>query len=217
MRFLYASGVHGAMWGILMIVIVLGAWIIWAVRAQVSLYEASDSGRLEVQYAARPIEAQVAGRVSSNHLILGERVQAGQVLVELDADTERLQLAEEETQSPALRAQLSALHSEVEATEQALIEAKQTARASLDEAQARLREADEAVRFARIEAERLEGLQASGVISELESMRARSEARRREAISDSMRLALKRLEQEHRTTESDRQSRLEARRLLHRE
>jgi multidrug resistance efflux pump len=209
MRSLHASGVHGAMWGSLMIAIVLGAWIVWALRAQIPLYEVSDSARLEVQYAARPIEAQVAGRVSLNHLVLGEQVQAGQVLVELDADTERLQLAEEETQSPALKSQLSALQSEVETTEQALVEARQTARTSLDEAQARFREAEEGARFARVEAGQLESLHAGGVISDLEFMRAKSEAQRRAATSDSMRIALKRVEQEHRTTESDRQSHLD--------
>ena len=210
MRSLQASSFQLALWLMLIVTIVLGAWIVWAIRAQVSLYEVADSARLEVEYAAHPIEAQVAGRVHANHLILGERVRVGQVLIELDADTEHLQLAEEQTQPQALRSQLASLRSEVDVTERALNEAKQTAVASLDEAQARLREAEEAAHFARIEAERLETLRVSGVISELESMRAMSEARRREATADSLRLALKRLEQEHRTTESDRRSKLEA-------
>ena len=41
------------------------------------------------------MEAQVAGRVKATHLVLGQEVQGGDVLVELDVDAQRLQLEEE--------------------------------------------------------------------------------------------------------------------------
>src|SRR6185295_11008835 len=84
-----------------------------------------------------------------------------------------------------------------------------TTRAASDEASARFREAEEAARFARIEVERLAPLRAGGIISELEFLRAKSEAQKRDAAAESMRLAVVKLEQEHRTIGSDRQAQLE--------
>lgn len=193
----------------LAVAVVLGGWVLWAVRARVSLYEVTDTARLEVEYAAHPIETQVAGRIVKNHLIMGERVEAGQILVELDADTERLRLAEEQTQPFALESQVIALRSEVQAAEKALEQSRQTARAALDQARSQSREAEEAARFAHIEVERLTPLRAGGFISDLEFLRTKSEALKRDAAAESTRLAVRRLEQEHRTIERDRQAQLE--------
>lgn len=209
MRSFDASDFRGPILSIVVVAIVLGGWFLWAVRARVSLYEVTDTARLEVEYAAYPIEAQVAGRVIKNYLVLGQRVEAGQLLVELDDASQRLQLAEQQTQPLALESQLVALRSQVSAGEQALNQARQTALAALDQARAQFREAEEAARFAHIEEERLAPLRASGVISELEFLRIKSEAQKRDAAADSMRLAVARLEQEHRTIGRDREAQLE--------
>jgi multidrug resistance efflux pump len=209
MRSVHASRFRAALICALISALVLGGWAVWAAQARVSLYEVSETARLEVEHAARPIEAQVSGRVLKNYLALGDRVQAGQTLVELDAATERLQLAEAQTQPLALESQRSALRNEAAAAEQALNEERRTTRAVGDEATARFRETEEAARFARIEVERLAPLRAGGIISELEFLRAKSEAQKRDAAADSMRLAVVKLEQEHRTIGRDRQAQLE--------
>ena len=209
MRSVHASRFRAALFGMLISALVLGGWAVWAAQARVSLYEVSDTARLEVEYAARPIEAQVSGRVLKNYLALGDRVQAGQTLVELDAATERLQLAEAQTQPLALESQRAALRSEAAAAAQALDEERQTTRAAGDEAAAKFREAEEAARFAHIEVDRLAPLRAGGIISELEFLRAKSEAQKRDAAAESMRLAVVKLDQEHRTIGRDRQAQLE--------
>lgn len=209
MRSFDASDFRGPILSIAVVAIILGGWFLWALRARVSLYEVTDTARLEVERAAYPIEAQVAGRVVKNYLVLGQRVEAGQLLVELDDASERFQLAEEQTQPLALESQLAALRSEVAAGEQALNQARLTAGAALDQARAQFRESEEAARFAHIEEERLTPLRASGIISELEFLRIKSEAQKRDAAADSARLAVARLEQEHRTIGRDRQAQLE--------
>ena len=209
MRSFYASNFRGAIIGIVTLAVVLGAWAFWALRSRVSLYEVTEKARLEVEYAAHPIEAHVPGRIVKNYLVVGERVEAGQVLVELDASTERLQLAEEQTQPLALESQLAALRSEVQSQQQALDDARRTARAALDEARAQFREAEEAARFAHLEVERLTPLRAGGFISDLEFLRTKSEAQKRDAAAESARLAVDKLEQEHRTIGRDRQTSIE--------
>src|SRR5678815_3645777 len=83
MRLFDASDFRGPILRIFVAVVVLGGWFVWAWQARVSLYEVANTARLEVEHAAYPIEAQVSGRVVNNNLVLGQRVQAGQ-LVELD-------------------------------------------------------------------------------------------------------------------------------------
>lgn len=209
MRSFDAFDLRGPTLGIAVVAILLGGWFIWALRARVSLYEVTNTARLEVEYAAYPIEAQVAGRVVKNYLVLGQRVEAGQLLVELDDVSERLRLAEQQTQPLAHESRVAALRSEIAAGEQALNEARQTARAALEQARAQFREAEEAARFAHLEEGRLAPLRAGGIISELEFLRAKSETQKRDAAADSARLAVARLEQEHRTIGQDRQVQLE--------
>lgn len=209
MRLFDASDFRGPIVSIAVAVIVLGGWFLWASQARVSLYEVANTARIEVEHAAYPIEAQVPGRVVNNYLVLGQRVKAGQLLVELDNSSERLKLAEQQTQPLARESQVAALRAEIAAGEKALDEARQTATAALDQTRAQLQEAEEAARFAHIEEDRLSTLRASGVISELELLRLKSETQKRDAAAASARLAVVRLEQEHRTIGRDREAQLE--------
>jgi multidrug resistance efflux pump len=97
-----ADGFRRSLWGMLLAAVLLSAWTAWFFLAQVTVYEVSAVARLEVSEAAHPVEAQVAGRVRATHLVLGQEVQGGDVLVELDADTQRLQREEERTRLAAL-------------------------------------------------------------------------------------------------------------------
>lgn len=209
MRLFDASDLRGPILSIVVAAIVLGGWFVWAWQTRVSLYEVATTARLEVEHAAYPIEAQVSGRVVNNNLVLGQHVQAGQLLIELDDSSEKLKLAEQQAQPLARESQVAALRSEIAAGEKALNEARQTASVALDQARAQLREAEEAARFAHIEEERLSTLRASGLISELELLRLKSETQKRDAAAASARLAVDKLEQEHRTIGRDREAQLE--------
>jgi multidrug resistance efflux pump len=209
MRLFDLSDFRGPILSIAVAAIVLGAWFVWALRARISLYEVADTARIEVEHAAYPIEAQVSGRVVKSYFVLGQNVTAGQLLVELDAASERLKLAEQQTQPLVRESQVTALRGEIAAGEKALEEARQTAAAALDQARAQLREAEEAARFAHIEEDRLTPLRSNGIISELEFLRLKSETRKRDAAAASARLAVVKLEQEHRTIGRDREAQLE--------
>ena len=209
MRLFDVSDFRGPILSIAVAAVVLGGWFAWAWRARVSLYEVANTARVEVEHAAYPIEAPVSGRVVKNHLALGQHVNAGQLLVELDDSSERLKLAEQQTQPLARESQVVALRAEIAAGEKALNEARQTASAALDQARAQLKETEEAARFAHIEEDRLTPLRSNGVISELEYLRLKSETQKRDAAAASARLAVVRLEQEHRTIGRDREVQLE--------
>jgi multidrug resistance efflux pump len=195
--------------GVLLVVGLLGAWGGWCIGAQVTLYGVSDTARLEMRQAVYPVEVPVAGRVVASHLILDREVQGGEVLVELDATAQQLQMKEERTRLHALALQLEALYTAIVAEVQALREARHAARVAIDEARARHPEAEVAARAAEEEAELFARLQARNLSSQLDLLRAKAEAQKRRAAADTLRLAVGRLGGEHRTQESDRQARLE--------
>jgi membrane fusion protein (multidrug efflux system) len=95
------------------------------------------------------------------------------------------------------------------AEEEAQRQERQAARLVLDEARARHHEAEVAARTAKEEAEIYIRVQKRGLASQLDFLRVTSEAPKRRAAADALRVAISRLEGEQRTKESDRTARLE--------
>jgi membrane fusion protein (multidrug efflux system) len=140
--------------------------------------------------------------------VVGRDVQAGEILVELDAAAFRLQHDEARQQSTALTAQRQARHQELVAEEAAQQAERQTARTALAEARARQREAEVAWQAATEQTAIFDRLQARGLAPQLDLLRIRAEAASKRAAVDTLRLAVSRLEREQRTRDSDRTARL---------
>src|SRR5215472_9813355 len=209
LRSLEADSFRGSIRALLVVGALLLAWAAWFLFAQISLYEVTDTARLEADREAHPVQAPVSGRVIATRLALGREVQAGDLLVELDAKPQHLELEEKRTQQAVLEPQLRALRDELTAEEKAWREERQAATTGLDEARARLREAEAAARFAQERAERFSSLLSAGLLSEIEFLRGKAEAQERRAVADSLQLALSRMEREERTRQSDRQAHIE--------
>jgi membrane fusion protein (multidrug efflux system) len=209
MRSLAADGFGCSLAGVLAATLLLGGWGAWFLLSRVAVYEVTQNARLEVDRAAYPIATPVAGRVAVTRLVVGQEVQAGEVLVELDAEAQRLQQEEARIRLAALSAQLAARRQEVAAEEAARQGELQAARVALDEARARHREAEVAARSAEEEAEFYTRLQGRGLAAQLDLVRSRAEVHRRRAAADTLRLAVGRLEAEQQTRERDRLARLE--------
>lgn len=195
--------------GLFIVAAVLGGWLWWFVAARVTLYETTGQARLEVDQEARPIEAAVSGRVVKTNLKLGRAVQAGEVLVELEASAQRLQLAEEEARSAAVSAQLAALRDQTTAEKQVQSETRQSVPVALDESRAKYDEAVAVIRAAEEEAKRLAKLQAEGLVPEMDVIRAKAEAEKRRAAAESLRLAVNRQDKDLRAKDSGQQAVLE--------
>src|SRR5207248_2638365 len=137
------------------------------------------TARLEVNRAAHPVAVPVAGRIVVTRLVLGQEVQAGEVLVELETNEQRLQIEEEQTRLATLTAQLDGIRKEILAEEEAQRQERQAARLILDEARARHREAEVAARTAQEEAAIYMRMQERGLASQLDFLRVTSEAPKR--------------------------------------
>lgn len=190
-------------------------WGAWFGLAQVPLYETSTTARVEATAATHPVDARMTGRAIRVNLSVGASVRAGDVLLELEAEPERLSLQEARTRVNALGPEIAAIASEINAERRALADERDAARVARDEQQAVVREAQAALQLADEEAKRVGQLRAKGIISEVEDVRARAEVTRRRAAVDAAETALVRIDRDVRTRESDRRVRIERLRGTH--
>lgn len=206
---LRADSYRRSLWTLLLAVALIGLWAAWFILAQVGIYESSPAGRLEVSRASHPLQAPVSGRVIRSHLILDGTVTAGQILVEFDTQSERLQLKEAQTRRTALKAQLAAVRKEIVVEEQVLLLARREGSAALREVKARRKERQVAARFTGDKARRLTQLRARGHMAELDYLKAKAQASQDQAALDTLSKATRYQQQRQRTLVGDRRATLE--------
>src|SRR5262245_33425518 len=128
--------------GSLSILVIL--WATWLVEAQVSVYASTGVARLEVDRENHPVDAPVIGRVSGTHLVAGQRVKAGDLLLELDANPERLERSKAIAKLAPSATQLRSLQDELSAEQRAIDVERRSAEAATAEALAKAQEASSA-------------------------------------------------------------------------
>jgi multidrug resistance efflux pump len=184
------------------------AWVFWAFEARVTRYEATGSARLEVTGSAYPVQAGKAGQIVSTHLVLGKEVQAGEILAELDSQSESLALQEEKTSLAALEPQLAVLKAQIGDQNKGRVDERKVLGLSVQEAQAKFHEAEAQAILAEQQADRANRLRADGLIAEADAQRANAEAKSRRAAAENLRITIGRLEPELQVRESDRDVKL---------
>jgi membrane fusion protein (multidrug efflux system) len=209
MRALQADRFRRPTLGLLAGLLLFAAWGGWFFLSEVSVYALADQARLEVETAAHNIQAPVSGRVVAVHMALGREVQEGTLLFQLDDETQRLALQEEEANLAARERQLIALRQEYQSGSRALEQNAQADIASLDEIQARYDEAEAAAQLAEGDAERYKQLFEQGFVPATEYEQAQSLARQRRAAADVQRHSLTRMDYSRQSTGSDRRTELD--------
>jgi multidrug resistance efflux pump len=207
MRSLQTDGPIRPVTGLIIAFIILSAWGTWAVRARIARYEVTDSARLEIDQAGYPVQARVAGRIVASRLVLGQAVQAGDILVELESEAERLRLQEETTRRNALSPQLAVLRAQIGVQDEGRDDERRVLSFSVQEAKERVREADATAHAAEQNAERSAQLLKERLASVSDDQRAQADAQSKRASAENLRIAAGRLEPELQVRESDRAGR----------
>lgn len=208
MRSLSAESPRGLPLALACMALLLGAWLLWSVLARVTVYAVTPRARLEVAAVGHPLTAPVTGQVVATHLRVGQAVQAGAVLIELDTEAQRLQDEEARARLAALTAQWQATRQEMQAEEEAWQAEQQAARMVIEEARARLHEAAVGVQSAHQEAEVVVLLPGREFAGQLDLMRSKAEVVKRQAAVETLHLTVERLTAEQRVRERERQARL---------
>ena len=162
--------------------LLLAGWALWLLAARVAVTEVSDQARVEAAAGGHELSLALAGRVRAVRVAVGDAVEAGQVLVELD-DRETvvaLELAHEQLASIAVV--IARREREIAAEREVLEAVEQAAGAIASEARARVDRALAAARLAEAELAEAEQLRDSevGTASEVRRTRSTSEQLRAE-------------------------------------
>ncbi len=172
---------------------VLAVWVAWLVFARVPLYEVSASARLEAARAPHPLQAPIDGLLVESVLEPGRRVAAGDVLVRIEAGTQKATQREAETRLNALEREARSRGAELALLESAATEERAAGQAALDAARARVRESEAPAAYLRDEAGRLKELSKEGLIAPRDAGRGVSEAERQAAAAANARAAVEQL------------------------
>lgn len=162
------------------------AWVGWMTLARVPIFETSTGARVEVSPAPTRVAVVVGGRVTAARLAVGARVAAGEVLVELDAATERLALQRARDVLAALDPELASLHREIAAEAAATSAGDVADRSTQREELARVRAADADLEHAQEEFARAVRLAEQDAIAIAALTRARTELADRRAARDAL-------------------------------
>jgi multidrug resistance efflux pump len=186
----------------------LAAWILWALLAQVSLYEVSTDARVELDGATYPIDAPFAGRVVSTSLHTGQRVRRGDLLIEIDAMAEQLQLREVQVQAQGLEPQIVQLNAQIEAERSMRSEEDRAARLKAQEAESRVHEAQIPADYAAKNLARIRALRAENYVSVHDLEKAESDASQLRAAASALETAASRIPQDQAARNRERDVRI---------
>jgi membrane fusion protein (multidrug efflux system) len=197
---------HGAAPLLIMLVamVLIASWLLWAFKARLTRYEVSDSARLEVTGAASVLQAGLAGEVQDSYLVLGRTVAPGDILLQLDDTSQRLALNEERTRRQGLNPELQALKDKLQSQLAGKAGDQRVLTVASEAAQAQFRDAQAQALLAAQEEARTNKLRAAGLIAEAEAERARAAAASKKATAESLQLAAQRLAPELALRNTDR-------------
>lgn len=208
-RFLNGDRAFGYVLWLVLASSLIAMWTAWLFLAQVPIYVPSNSARLEVSSLTHSVESPISGRIVGVHMTVGQAVGVRNVLVELDSEDQRLQMAEERSRQAGLAAQIKTLQGEIKAEETAQSQMKAAAKVEQAEAGAKMEESKLAAQFSQEESARLKRLHEAGLLAEIEFLRAKTETEKRLASAETLRLDANRLEWDHEIRQSNQLAKLE--------
>lgn len=179
------------MWGLFFGLVLLGGWAAWMFLTTVSVYSSSDRVRLEVDAGVYSLEAFGSGRVITSNLVLGKQVKAGELLVELDDTSQRLELDAAEKLLASLPGQLGSKEDEVAALIKGGSAIKGDRQTAIAEAKARYEEARLSAEAAEREEKLAKDLFQKGINSETEYQAKKNLADQARARAQTAKAAIK--------------------------
>lgn len=173
--------------------LVMAGWAAWMLLARIEVHAVSREARLQTADDPHPVQVEVSGRVRSVRVAVGDRVEAGQVLVELDTHAQELDLVQARAELEVHGARVVALQRRTEALAEAGMHSRRASWLTARVAQARRREAQAALDVAEEEHDRTLRLLETGTVPELEMLRLRGEQTQQRAVVEALRLEIDQL------------------------
>lgn len=189
--------------------VMVAIWLAWFIGGRVSVYQVSKKARIEVAAAAHTIAPLTAGKINTTWLVIGKQVKAGEILVQLDDQVERLALKEVEAKLQGLPAQIAGIQQEINSVSSAKLQGQHTLVAAKQSAQFHAEEIAVAEKFAQENAKRLHEESEIGGVARIEAMKAAAEADKLKASSLALNAEVVRVERDAMTRAEQDQAQIE--------
>lgn len=180
---------------VVLVTISLGGLVTWAVGARVPVMKVSSQGRIEPHNAVYRLEPPAAGRVVRSMLDLDEQVKEGDLLIEFDTRSERLELEQSKATSAAQAQELAVIRDQIANKKDELAASGLVDEVAVREAEEKEVEIAPRHRLAEQRAQ-LAQQSPSGSISELEKLERVTEADALKSASRTQSLEIVRLRRE---------------------
>jgi hemolysin D len=174
----------------------LGGLTVWAVWARVPVMKVSSQARIEPHNAVHRIEPPAAGRVVRSMLNLDQEVEEGDLLIEFDTRSERLELEQSKATLEGLEQELVVIRDQIANKDDELAASGQVDEATVRAAVAKERELAPRRRLAKRRAQLAEK-SPSGSVSDLEKLERLTEVHALEHSRRAQSLEIVRLRREH--------------------
>lgn len=153
------------------------AWAVWFFAGSVRVVASVDDARIEVALTGHRLQAPVSGNVMTAPLHMGNRVQAGDLLLELDAARARADQMRNAVERAGAQAELQALAAEIKAVGALMQDLRDAQASHAQEADARRELAANWADFGDEERKRRILLGTEGLLSSAEVSRGIAEAK----------------------------------------
>jgi membrane fusion protein (multidrug efflux system) len=182
---------------LLVVLVMLGVngLVAWAVLARVPIVKVGTQARIEPHNAVYRIEPPSAGRVIRSLLNLDEDVKEGDLLIEFDTRTERLELDQSKATEAALQKERSAIESQIANKKSETTATGQVDEVAVKEALGKAQEIAPRHKLAQARAQ-LAVKSPSGSISELEKLERVTDVEALGFAKTAQSLAIERLRRE---------------------
>jgi len=203
-EFLRSDGLRWPALKIALCLVLLSVWVYWFYCAAVGVYESSDASEVEISHEIHPVQVEVGGRISNSFLVLGQRVQAGELLLEMDDSQQHLELNEMQARLGGIGPQLDHVQREIIDQRAALQHGNDELADAQREAESRSREAQSRAAFAGHQAEKDRELYSLGTLSRLDLDRAVADAHQQTAVADATRASAGKTEKQEQRNREER-------------
>lgn len=186
-----------------LLVFVVALWAAWMLVAQIPVYETTRQARIEVSRAAYPLASLVDGRVASSLLHLGDHVESGQTVVQLDSSSAELAKSAGLAKISALEGRRTAIDREIAAERETLESLRLAREKGASELDAQVARADIVLKHAAEEASRTRQLVERKAASESELQQAESKVAEYTALLTESKATLQRTQLDRLTAQSE--------------
>jgi membrane fusion protein (multidrug efflux system) len=208
LRALDTDRVRGMRIAVAFTLVLAAGWIAWMCIGDVPVYRTSLRARLEVLPAPTHVASLVGGIVVASGLQVGDRVARGDVLLELDAQAERIALDRARAQLAALEPELAALDRELASEGGAVLAGEAAGRSTVREQLAHQRQADSDLAHAEEVLARERAMFERGVSAQADFEKARAEVATKRAAREALSHATEAMTASERARDAGRRSRV---------